>query len=301
MNRKNSGNEEIEIVKEIKANRKYKDTVFRMLFSNKERLLELYNAVSGKHYDDVDGLEIVTLENAVYMGMKNDLAFIMDTNLYLYEHQSTVNPNMPLRDLFYISAEYSELVDIKSLYTPSLIKLPTPNFIVFYNGEADTEDVSEYRLSDSFMTPVDDRALELRVRVFNVNYGRNVKLMEQCGSLREYAQYVALVRRYKKETGSLDDGVRLAIEQCIREGILEEFLRKNRSEVEMTSIFEYNKEEEDRKLYQAGVEQGIEQGIEQTKKKMACSLLKDNIPLEKVAKLLEVKVSDIEKWKPDMK
>ena len=288
MNRKNSGNEEIEIVKEIKANRKYKDTVFRMLFSNKERLLELYNAVSGKHYDDVDGLEIVTLENAVYMGMKNDLAFLLDTNIYLYEHQSTVNPNMPLRDLFYISAEYSELVDIKSLYTPSLIKLPTPNFI-------------EYRLSDSFMTPVDDPALELRVRVFNVNYGRNVKLMEQCGSLREYAQYVALVRRYKKETGSLDDGVRLAIEQCIREGILEEFLRKNRSEVEMTSIFEYNKEEEDRKLYQAGVEQGIEQGIEQTKKKMACSLLKDNIPLEKVAKLLEVKVSDIEKWKPDMK
>ena len=270
MNRKNSGNEEIEIVKEIKANRKYKDTVFRMLFSNKERLLELYNAVSGKHYDDVDGLEIVTLENAVYMGMKNDLAFLLDTNIYLYEHQSTVNPNMPLRDLFYISAEYSELVDIKSLYTPSLIKLPTPNFIVFYNGEADTEDVSEYRLSDSFMTPVDDPALELRVRVFNVNYGRNVKLMEQCGSLREYAQYVALVRRYKNETGSLDDGVRLAIEQCIREGILEEFLRKNRSEVEMTSIFEYNKEEEDRKLYQAGVEQGIEQGIEQTKKKMAC-------------------------------
>ena len=233
--------------------------------------------------------------------MKNDLAFLLDTNIHLYEHQSTVNPNMPLRDLFYISAEYSELVDIKSLYTPSLIKLPTPNFIVFYNGEADTEDVSEYRLSDSFMTPVDDPALELRVRVFNVNYGRNVKLMEQCGSLREYAQYVALVRRYKKETGSLDDGVRLAIEQCIREGILEEFLRKNRSEVEMTSIFEYNKEEEDRKLYQAGVEQGIEQGIEQTKKKMACSLLKDNIPLEKVAKLLEVKVSDIEKWKPDMK
>ena len=115
MNRKNSGNEEIEIVKEIKANRSYKDTIFRMLFSDKKNLLELYNAVSGRNYDNADDLQIVTLENAVYMGMKNDLAFLLNTGIYLYEHQSTVNPNMPLRDLFYISAEYSELVDIKSL------------------------------------------------------------------------------------------------------------------------------------------------------------------------------------------
>ena len=237
--------------------------MFRMLFSDKERLLELYNAVSGKSYNNADELEIVTLENAVYMGMKNDLAFLLNTNIYLYEHQSTVNPNMPLRDLFYISAEYSELVELKSLYSATLIKLPTPNFVVFYNGDMEIGDVSEYRLSDSYMTRVEEPALELRGTVLNVNYGKNVKLMEQCESLKEYAQYVALVRKYKQETGSLDDGVKLAIEQCINEGILEDFLRKNRSEVEMTSIFEYNKEEEDRKLYEAGVEQGIEKGIEQ--------------------------------------
>ena len=258
------------------ANRVYKDTVFRMLFSDKERLLELYNAVAGKDYDNADKLEIVTLENAVYLGMKNDLAFLLNTNIYLYEHQSTVNPNMPLRDLFYISSEYSELVELKSLYSSALLKIPTPNFVVFYNGDEDMEDVSEYRLSDAFMTAVENPALELRVTVLNVNYGKNVKLMEQCESLKEYAQYVAMVRKYKQETGSLDDGVKLAIEQCINEGILEDFLRKNRSEVEMTSIFEYNKEEEDRKLYEAGVEQGIEkgieQGVEQTKRKMACKM-----------------------------
>ena len=304
MMRKNNGNEKIEQMAELKVNRKYKDTVFRMLFSDKERLLELYNAVSGKNHNNADELEIVTLENAVYMGMKNDLAFLLNMNIYLYEHQSTVNPNMPLRDLFYITSEFSELVELKSLYSSALIKLPTPNFVVFYNGDIEIGDVSEYRLSDSYMTSVEEPALELRVTVLNVNYGKNVKLMEQCESLKEYAQYVALVRKYKQETGSLDDGVKLAIEHCINEGILEDFLRKNRSEVEMTSIFEYNKEEEDRKLYEAGVEQGIEKGIEkgvkQTKRKVACSLMKENMPLDKIASIIDVGVKELEKWKTEM-
>ena len=99
--------------KQPTANRNYKDTVFRMLFSDRKNLLSLYNAISGAHYDNPEMLEIVTLENAIYMGMKNDLAFIIDTDLFLYEHQSTYNPNMPLRDLFYISSEYQKLVDKK--------------------------------------------------------------------------------------------------------------------------------------------------------------------------------------------
>ena len=118
----------------ISANRKYKDTVFRKLFSDRKNLLSLYNAISGASYTDENAMEIVTLESAVYMGMKNDLAFILDTNLFLFEHQSTNNPNMPLRDLFYISSEYQKLVDRKSIYSSVLLKLPEPNFIVFYNG-----------------------------------------------------------------------------------------------------------------------------------------------------------------------
>lgn len=124
-----------------KANQKYKDTVFRMLFSDKKNLLSLYNAINRTKYDDPEKLQIVTLENAIYMGMKNDLAFIIDMNLFLYEHQSTYNPNIPLRDLFYISAEYQKLVDRKSLYSSSLQKIPAPYFIVFYNG---TEKQEEY-------------------------------------------------------------------------------------------------------------------------------------------------------------
>ena len=132
-------------VKVPAANRNYKDTVFRMLFSNRKNLLSLYNAVNQRDYKNPDDLEIVTLENAIYMGMKNDLAFIMDMNLYLYEHQSTYNPNIPLRNLFYIADEYQRLVVRKSLYSTVIQKIPTPRFLVFYNGTKEVEDRSEFR------------------------------------------------------------------------------------------------------------------------------------------------------------
>ena len=248
------------------SDRRYKDTIFRMLFSDKKNLLELYNAVSGRHYDNPDDLQIVTLENAVYMGMKNDLAFLLSTGIYLYEHQSTVNPNMPLRNLFYISSEYSKLVETKSLYSSAIQKVPAPNFIVFYNGQDEVADRSEYRLSDAFAPRVDNPALELRVTVLNINYGRNLELMRQSRTLRDYAQYVALVRKYKEESGSLDDAVNRAVDECIKNDILVDFLRKNRAEVVMTSIFEYNKEEEERKLRtaerQAGYDEGYDSGFD---------------------------------------
>ena len=254
------------------SDRRYKDTIFRMLFSDKKNLLELYNAVSGRHYDNPEDLQIVTLENAVYMGMKNDLAFLLSTGIYLYEHQSTVNPNMPLRNLFYISSEYSKLVETKSLYSSAIQKVPAPNFIVFYNGQDEVADRSEYRLSDAFAPRVDNPALELRVTVLNINYGRNLELMRQSRTLRDYAQYVALVRKYKEESGSLDDAVNRAVDECIKNDILADFLRKNRAEVVMTSIFEYNKEEEERKLrtaerqagYDEGYDSGYDKGIEHT-------------------------------------
>ena len=248
----------------LTSDRRYKDTIFRMLFSDKKNLLELYNAVSGRHYDNPEDLQIVTLENAVYMGMKNDLAFLLSTGIYLYEHQSTVNPNMPLRNLFYISSEYSKLVETKSLYSSVIQKVPAPNFIVFYNGQDEVADRSEYRLSDAFAPRVDNPALELRVTVLNINYGRNLELMRQSRTLRDYAQYVALVRKYKEESGSLDDAVNRAVDECIKNDILADFLRKNRAEVVMTSIFEYNKEEEERKLRtaerQAGYDEGYDSG-----------------------------------------
>ena len=241
------------------TNRNYKDTVFRMLFSDRKNLLSLYNAVNQRDYQNPEDLEIVTLENAIYMGMKNDLAFILDTNLYLYEHQSTYNPNMPLRDLFYICSEYQKLVDHKSLYSSVLQKIPVPNFIEFYNGSMIIPDYAEHKLSSAFENLSSEPKLELIVTVLNINDGHNADLMHQCSILHEYAQYVARVRHY---AGSmpLNDAVERAVDECIREGILTEFLSRNRNEVISMSIFEYDKELEEKKLRKAEYEAGFSEG-----------------------------------------
>lgn len=120
--------------KELATNREFKSRLFTMIFSEKKALLELYNAMSGKDYKDPELLEINTLENAIYMSMQNDLSFIIYMRLNLYEQQSTFNPNMPLRNLFYVSNLYSAIVSNENIYGTKLIKLPTPMFVVFYNG-----------------------------------------------------------------------------------------------------------------------------------------------------------------------
>ena len=202
------------------------------------------------------------------MGMKNDLAFIIDTNLFLYEHQSTYNPNMPLRDLFYISSEYQKLVDKKSLYSSRLQKIPAPKFLVFYNGTEEMEDSRTEYLSEAFENLTGDPDLELKVLILNINKGHNLELMEQCRVLKEYAQYVERVRRYVGKMG-LDAAVHRAVDECIQEGILEEFLRQRRAEVEAVSIFEYDKEEKERKLREAEYEAGRESGRREGEQAMA--------------------------------
>ena len=246
-------------LKKMGVNRNYKDTVFRKLFSDRKNLLSLYNAISETSYTDENELEIVTLESAIYMGMKNDLAFIIDTNLFLFEHQSTYNPNMPLRDLFYISSEYQKLLDQKSIYSSVLLKLPEPHFIVFYNGTAKMPGRWINYLSEAYERHSSDPNLELKVVTININEGYNQELMKQCRILREYAQYVKKVREYTEKI-PLNAAVKQAVDNCIQEGILEDFLRTNRAEVIAVSIFEYNKEEEELKLRKAEYEAGVTEG-----------------------------------------
>ena len=295
------------------VNRKYKDTIFRMLFSDRKNLLSLYNAMNGTSYEDPEKLEIVTLENAIYMGMKNDLSFIIDTNLFLYEHQSTYTPNMPLRDLFYISSEYQNLVDHKSLYSSVLQKIPAPNFIVFYNGTEKKEDRWENALSEAYENLSGEPRLELKVITLNINAGHNKELMEQCQILREYAQYVAKVRNYRKDM-ELDAAVEKAVNECIQEGILIEFLKKNKSEVIAVSIFEYDKEEEEKKLrkaeYEAGYDSGYgsgydsgygsgygsgyDSGYNAGRQKIVQTMLETGEPIEKIAQYAGYTVQELE-------
>ncbi len=268
------------------ANRQYKDTVFRMLFSEKENLLSLYNAVTGNSYQNADDLKIVTLENAIYMGMKNDLAFMLETNIYLYEHQSTLNPNIPLRDLIYIGIEYQQYVDDKSLYSSRLQKIPAPKFMVFYNGTDAVDDRVELRLSNAYEHLAGEPDLELKVLMLNVNEGHNKELMEQCKTLKEYAIYVARVRKYASEM-NLNDAVARAIDECIKEGILVEFLRKNRSEVKMVSILEYDKEWEEKKLRKAEYEAG--------KNDVIRNMYRLGYSTEKIAEATDKTIKEVEK------
>ena len=249
---------------ETHVKRNYKDTVFRMLFQEKETLLSLYNAVNGTDYNNPEDLEITTLQDAVYMNYKNDVSFVFDFVLNLYEHQSTINPNMPLRDLIYVTKVLQGQIRDQDLYSSRQIKLPTPRFVVFYNGTEPQPQKQVLRLSDAFAKQLDDVELELTVTIYNINYGNNRELLEACQTLNEYAQYVEMVRQYLKDY-PLSEAVELAVDTCIRQGILRDFLKKNRAEAIEMSIFEYDEEkhmQSEREIWEnAGREAGRKAGM----------------------------------------
>ena len=244
----------------VKVKRNHKDTLFRMIFSTRENLLSLYNAVNHSHYTDASELEIVTLKNAVYMNMKNDQAFLLDMQLNLYEHQSTWNPNMPLRFLMYVAKEYQMLVRNQTLYASALVKVPTPHFVVFYNGETEQEAETILRLSHSFQQKTDKPELELMVRVLNINLDKKQEVLEACQLLKEYMLLVNKIRRYTDEYKDINQAVEQAVTECIEENILADFLRKNRAEAIEMCIFEYDDKREKELIRKAEYAEGMKEG-----------------------------------------
>jgi len=225
----------------MKTQRNYKDTVYRMLFKEPAHALSLYNSLNGTAYTDESLLEFNTLENAIYMGMKNDLSFFIMSEMPLYEQQSTYTPNMPLRNLFYIADLLQAFVKDRPFYSSRQIRIPAPRFVVFYNGTEDIPDRMELKLSDAFETKNGEPELELKVQVYNINRGKNEDLKERCPILKEYMIYVEKVREYVKLM-PLEEAVERAIEDCIRNDVLKDFLLKQRAEVFKMSIYEYDKE-----------------------------------------------------------
>lgn len=290
-------------MKDTTAQRNYKDTMFRMLFSEKENLLSLYNALNGTSYTDTGGLRVTTLENAVYMNYKNDISFVFGLELMLYEHQSTFNPNMPLRNLFYAAKVIQGITKDEDLYGPRPVRIPAPRFAVFFNGTQPQPEQQTLKLSDAFEGEASDKGrlpeLELTVTVYNINLGYNSKLMEDCHVLKEYAQYVNQVREYARRM-EFREAVEEAVEYCMRNGILEEFLSKNRAEAIEVSIFEYNEEmhikNEKEFSYQeghkSGLELGIRQGIRQEKERI--TLLQKNLLYENRMEDLRRSIEDEE-------
>lgn len=278
----------------VTVNPRQKDTVFRILFNDKKNLLQLYNALNDSEYTDAEQLEIVTLESAIYMAMKNDVAFVLDHRIHLYEHQSTYNPNMPLRDLFYVSNEYQKLIgDKRSLYASKSVRIPAPRFIVLYNGTTKRPEREWLKLSDLYEIPEENPMLELQVLMLNINAENNKELKQKCRCLSEYMLYVERIRQYATQYDTLQEAVERAIEECITEGILADFLRTHRAEAMTVSIFEYDEEKELRLYREAEREVGIELGIEQILSEQIRKKIEKNIPLEQSARELEMDVEEL--------
>ena len=245
----------------INVKRNQRDTIFRMLFKTKKELLSLFNAVNSTNYESADELEIVTLENAVYMSMKNDVSCLLDMNLQIYEHQSTINPNMPLRNLMYITKQLEKLIVKNDLYGRKLITLPNPRFIVFYNGTDKQPETDTLYLSSAYEHKEKEANLELKVLQLNINKGYNEDIKSKCPSLFQYMQYVDILRENRK-THPLKEAVIITVDYCIKHDILKDFLLANKSEVISMSIFEYDEELHKKTLRAEGYEDGFKEGFD---------------------------------------
>lgn len=298
---------------DLQPKREYKSRIFTMLFSDKERLLRLYNAMSRKNYTNPELLTINTLENAIYMSMQNDLSFLIDMRLSLYEHQSTFNPNIPLRFLLYLSNLYSKLIKGMNIYGSKKLLIPPPRFVVFYNGRDKRPDYEEFRLSDLYTIQGEDVSLELTVEVFNINKGHNKELVETCKDLQDYVEYTHRVRTYA-EAMPIEKAVEKAINECIQEGILRDFLEANRAEAIKVSIYEYNEQEhirmeredafeDGRKLghdegLAAGRKLGHDEGLAAGRLENLMGLLRDlgEIPAEIIERIKVLDADTLKQW-----
>ena len=226
----------------VTINRSYKDRLFKIIFEDKKELLSLYNALTGKNYQNPDELEINTIDDVIYMHLKNDMSFILDDWQNLFEQQSTFNPNQPLRGFFYFADLYKVKYFGKKIYSTRLLKIPTPQYIVFYNGTTSMPDRKELRLSDAFQQPTEQPDIEVVAHMLNINYGHNKELMERCRKLKEYAQFIDIIRHYLRENKqwSNEQAISKAIDDCIQNNILRDILQKERLRVMASILSEFD-------------------------------------------------------------
>ena len=283
-----------------------------MLFSDKDKLRELYNAITGSKYSEETPMTINTLNDVLGISLRNDISFtIEDKTIVLMEHQSTINPNMPVRFLFYIAALYEKMILKKELYGEKKLEIPEPEFYLFYNGKAPYPEETTLKLSHSFKKRVVDTSnfLELEVKVYNINAGYNKTLMEKSRDLGEFALFVEKVR--EKQNGlskkaELEEAFRLAIIECIEHNILKEFLETHGEEV-MKNLLNITREEyiairlesAQEIGYEKGVEKGLEkgkeEGLNQAKLETARELKAMGLSVSQIAKATKLSFEEIEK------
>ena len=218
-----------------KVNREYKDRLFRLLFGTeemKENILQLYNALNDSSYSDASAVSLTTIEDVIYISMKNDISFLFDSYLSVWEQQSTFNPNMPVRGLMYFGKLYDQYIKTNgiNIYSSTLKKIPTPRYIVFYNGATDRPAVEKIRLSDAFINEDKSGDFEWTAIGYNLNKGKNDGLLEKCQPLRDYMELINRIRTFSLDY-EIEKAVNLAVDSCIEDGILKEFMEKHKAEV----------------------------------------------------------------------
>jgi predicted transposase YdaD len=289
--------------------KEYKDGMFRTLFNNEEKALKLYSAVSGKTFDKDAKVEIRTLENVFLSKLRNDLAFTVDGKLIvIIEHQSSLNPNMPLRAFQYVFMYYHLFYNPgKALYKEKLIKLPKPVFYMLYNGTKPYPASGAMKLSDSFEGKEEGETpgLELIVNVVNINYGVNMPVLDKSDDLKDYALFVEKVRRHMESGIKLQEAIKLATYECLNEGILVEFLEKYKNEVDSMFSLVYDEDiakevareegwedglEQGR---EEGLEQGLEQGMEKGQRQLLERMLLKGRPVEDIVEYTDIPLERI--------
>lgn len=261
------------------VNKKYRDRLFCLIFGNadyKENILSLYNALCGTDHKNTDDVKIYTIDDVIYIRMKNDVSILLDSYLFLWEQQSTFNPNMPVRGLIYFSQMYSRYITENQLniYGRKLISLPTPRYTVLYNGTEDQPSFMKLRLSDAFIHPDCSGDFEWTATMLNLNEGKNEELLARCGALHDYMVLVNKIREYAKSM-TFEHAVDMAVVYCIENDIMKKFLLKHRAEVTDMCITEFDekvfvngmKEEGRLEEIYASVEAGdysIERGAQKT-------------------------------------
>ncbi len=232
------------------VNREYKSSLFAYMLSQKQYALSVYNALNNSNYTNPDDVEITTLENVVFINIRNDVSFVLNHVFNLYEHQSTYNPNMPLRTLMYLANSYERMINKKeaNIYGSVLIKIPTPKFIMFYNGDMEYPDKMSMLLSDAFENKELQGDVELKVTMLNINYNHNRKLLEQCEVLKGYSLYNNKFKEYTKREGITKvEAANMAIEYCIQNNVLADFFKMRRSEV-VGMVLEFTAEKAEKYL-----------------------------------------------------
>ena len=237
----------------LRLAKQYKDRLFKFLFGNpeyKELTLALYNSLNNSDYLNANDLQIVTLEESIYINMKNDVSFLLRKELYMFEQQSTWNPNIPFRMLEYVVQQYGKLLDsARSKYSSKMLEIPAPNFILFYNGSEDIS-VAKLKLSDIYVGKSKRGLLDLEVEVINLQPEKNPTLEQWCKPLYEYSWVVEIMREYIKEnkkdtvtTELVGEALNHALQQMPDNFAIKPILEKKKEEVIPMIFQEFNESE----------------------------------------------------------